>query len=277
MNNKKKITFRRLYDYVFNFSLTINLFLIKLFEPDFRKKYKSNTEKDNMTLTFLDDFEGLEIDKNKWSHLMWWGQNYHPENKNEWYDINECILDNNSFLSMNIAKKQATFPEGTFNYAVGHLCNSFSFEQQYGYFEIRCKIPSGRGTWPAFWLGSKHSWPPEIDLFEFYTGKKKDCLESNVHWGKQPGHPSQVMKHKLWKTSEKFNVYAVDWRENKMDFYWNGVLIRRITDKQILKDFNVPMSIIIGNGIDPAPNRGFSDSNLPLTFKVDWVRAYKHN
>jgi beta-glucanase (GH16 family) len=276
MSNKGKITFKRLYDYVFNFYLSIDLFFHKAFEPDSYKSYKSEFEKPNMTLTFFDNFDNNSINTSKWTNYMWWGQNYHPADKHQWYDINRCKIVN-GILNMNIENDPKTFEDGTFEYAVGNLNNSHVFEQKYGYFEIKCKIPSEKGAWPAFWLASKHSWPPEIDIFEFYTGKKKDCWETNVHWGKEPKHPSRVMGHGVWKTSERFHVYAVDWKEDKMDFFWNGILVRRITDKQILNDFSYPMHIIINNAIDSGDGRGFGDINCPMSFKVLWVRAYRHN
>jgi len=276
MKNKGSITINRIKDSIFNFLLSIKLSYYRQFKSEFFRYYKSEFKKPGMSLTFSDDFLEDSIEKSKWTNYMWWGTNYHPNAKSQWYDLNQCVI-NNGILSMNIQKKETMFPEGVFDYAVGLLNNSHVFEQKYGYFEIKCKIPSAKGTWPAFWLASKYSWPPEIDVFEFYTGKKKDCWESNVHWGKEPKHPSNAMGHKVWSTSERFHVYAVDWKEDKMDFFWNGLLIRRITDKQILNDFKYPMHMIFNNAIDSGIDRGFSDSVLPATFKTSWVRAYQHN
>ena len=276
MKNKGKITTNRIKDSIFNFLLSIKLYYYRQFKSEFFRHYKSEIKKPGMILTFSDDFLEDSIDKSKWTNFMWWGTNYHPSSKSQWYDINQCII-NNGILSMNIQKKETMFPEGVFEYAVGLLNNSHVFEQKYGYFEIKCKIPSVKGTWPAFWLASKYSWPPEIDVFEFYTGKKKDCWESNVHWGKEPKHPSNAIGHKVWSTSERFHTYAVDWREDKMDFFWDGLLVRRITDKQILNDFKYPMHMIFNNAIDSGADRGFSNSILPATFKTSWIRAYAHS
>ncbi|WP_255325772.1 MULTISPECIES: glycoside hydrolase family 16 protein [Sphingobium] len=36
----------------------------------------------------------------------------------------------------------------------------------YGQYEWEAKMPSRRGSWPAFWLVSTSGWPPEIDIYE---------------------------------------------------------------------------------------------------------------
>jgi Beta-glucanase/Beta-glucan synthetase len=56
------------------------------------------------------------------------------------------------------------------------MLTSKIFKQQYGYFEIRSKMPNSTGTWPAFWLTGTQSWPPEIDIYEWYGGKTKKVL-----------------------------------------------------------------------------------------------------
>src|SRR5258708_18716296 len=56
---------------------------------------------------------------------------------------------------------------GTFNYASGVITTYQKFSQLYGYFEIRARLPKGKGLWPAFWmLDNQTVWPPEIDAFE---------------------------------------------------------------------------------------------------------------
>lgn len=58
---------------------------------------------------------------------------------------------------------------GKSKYYTGMITTAETWAQTYGYFEIRAKIPEGKGHWPAFWLGpAGEGWPPEIDIFEAY-------------------------------------------------------------------------------------------------------------
>jgi beta-glucanase (GH16 family) len=71
---------------------------------------------------------------------------------------------------------------------IGIRCRTNGFSQQFGYFEMRAKLPKGPGLWPAFWLiaNKDEDTSAEIDILEHY-GKFPDMYESVVHvWQKTP-------------------------------------------------------------------------------------------
>ncbi|MBC7286251.1 glycoside hydrolase family 16 protein, partial [Hoeflea sp.] len=76
-------------------------------------------------------------------------------------------------------------------YYSGSLSTRSSWAQTYGYFEMRARLPEGRGHWPAFWLVSAvDGWPPEIDIFEVLgrengargSGAEDNLLHLRVHF-----------------------------------------------------------------------------------------------
>ena len=84
----------------------------------------------------------------------------------------------------------------------------------YGTFEIEAKLPKGQpNAWPAFWMWSFDSWPPEIDVFEAYSNKKGSYFNwnidallgkfwrcaTNVHLGKNPDNYSIGAKKRIIK------------------------------------------------------------------------------
>lgn len=66
-------------------------------------------------------------------------------------------------------------------YYTGWIGTGQTWGQRYGYYEIRAKIPQGRGHWPAFWLAPvTKGWPPEIDVMEaFGRGIGKPTPQDN--------------------------------------------------------------------------------------------------
>ena len=67
-------------------------------------------------------------------------------------------------------------------YASGIAITMDKFDQQYGYFEAKIKVPKGNGLWPAFWMMPYHAWPPEIDIMEI-LGRDTDTMYMTNHWG----------------------------------------------------------------------------------------------
>jgi beta-glucanase (GH16 family) len=170
----------------------------------------------------------------------------------------------------------------TIPYRIGQLDSSNSFEQKYGYFEIRSKITDQPGHWPAFWLASVYNWPPEIDVYEIYTGRKggKKSFSSNFHWRDVPKDmegPKSMSphRHKVLDVSDDFHIYAVEWNEDGFKVYYDNLLVRVFTNPKSIQFFEYPMHIIIGSGIDAGEGRKIEEAKFPTYHEIDYVRAYK--
>ena len=155
---------------------------------------------------------------------------------------------------------------------------------QYGRIEARMKVAGGEGTWPAFWmLGADlldgNPWPEcgEIDIVET-RGVEPSLVSAVLHgpgYGKGPGvggsyqNPTPV--------SDAYHVYAIEWKKNKIDFYFNDRLIssetpasvnpgRWVFNQKFYLILNLAMGGEFGGAIDPAINQ-------TQTF-VDYIRYY---
>jgi beta-glucanase (GH16 family) len=105
----------------------------------------------------------------------------------------------------------------------------------YGKIEVRAKLPKGKGTWPAIWMLSTDwkygAWPAsgEIDIME-HVGYDPEVVHGTVHT-EAYNHTKQTQKEGKITVSgaqEDFHIYAVEWRENKMDFLVDNKLYHTI-------------------------------------------------
>lgn len=142
---------------------------------------------------------------------------------------------------------------------------------KYGYFEADIILPIGNGMCASFWLTGKDSWPPEIDMLEsFYrndTFNKFRRLQSNLHY-KEGGNAKQVgsMDHPI-PISLGYNEIKIGvwWTPSFIRFYYNGHLVREITNKNLLIQYNQPMHLICSSKVE-LPYFENKSTNKALTF-----------
>lgn len=254
----------------------------------------NSINKKGWKLTFNDEFNEKKLNKKKWRTDNYFGLRFHPGNikeKNEapiYYCGDNMFEFTDSTLKQKSEKKDTKinyidwdgtdYGSYTIPYKIGQIDSSKSFEQKYGYFEIRSKMTSEPGHWPAFWLASKYSWPPEIDIYEAYTGKKRNGLmkfDSNFHWLESNKKKMKVSNHNVCNISNCFHIYAVEWNQKYFKIYYDNLLIRVFSNPKALEFFKYPMHIIIGNQIDPTEGRGLEDVNFPTYHEIDYIRVYK--
>lgn len=160
-------------------------------------------------------------------------------------------------------------------------------EFKYGKFEMRARIDTRRGSWPAFWaLGTdrqKLGWPGcgEIDIMEYYTGE----IRANIAY-LRGGQSKWSAKHTpivqlggdAW--SNAFHIWTMEWDGDKMDLLLDGKMMNHYPlttadDGDKGNPFHLPFYLILNQAIgstggDPA------HTTFPIRFEVDWVRVYQH-
>lgn len=156
---------------------------------------------------------------------------------------------------------------GGFQYVSGLITTQPSFSQTYGYFEIRAKLPRGKGIWPAFWLLPKDlSWPPEIDVMESVGDPSK--VYATYH-----SNAAKIQGQEFTVTPEDFHTYAVAWDREHVTWFIDGRQVRR---EKTPADMHKPMYMLanIASGGDWA---GAPDATTPLPARltIDYIRAYR--
>lgn len=157
----------------------------------------------------------------------------------------------------------------------------------YGRIEVRAKIPTGRGSWPAIWMMGinrpKVGWPKcgEIDVME-NVGFDPDTIYGTAHWGQAPDgkHRGNGGKITAAKPYEDFHVYAVDWNPSRMVFLFDGKPHHTVPitpEAYVERPFQAPHYLILNLAFGGSwgAQRGVDESILPLRFLVDWVRVYQ--
>ncbi|NER17580.1 glycoside hydrolase family 16 protein [Spongiivirga citrea] len=245
------------------------------------------------SLVWSDEFDGEgAINQEKWFHQTqlppggsWWGgiiQHYTDR------EANSYLKDD--YLNL-VAKKETFDDQGEIKqYTAARLNSKFAFT--YGRIEIRAKLPTGTGTWPAIWMLNTNidedgaywdnqglgttKWPScgEIDILEHW-GKNQDYVSSALHNASSYGDQvKNVGGQKIDDASAKFHDYSFEWSEEKMIFSVDGVehfryqpTIKNADTWPYDSDYYLILNIAIEPGIDP----DFVESSMV----VDYIRIYQ--
>lgn len=161
----------------------------------------------------------------------------------------------------------------------------------YGRFEVRVRIDTAMGSWPAIWtLGTNNPWPSngEIDIMEFYRVKGVPTILANVAWGTTQPHVAKwntirtpflhfTSKDADW--AKKFHTWRMDWTPESIKLYLDDVLLNTTMLSETINPdgsnpFTKPQYILLnlaigGNGGDPEKTK------FPVRYEVDYVRVYQ--
>ena len=232
-----------------------------------------------LNLIWSDEFNGSgSVSSSNWTHEI--GGNGWGNGEAQYYTNRlENSKVEGGFLKIT-AKKEAF--EGS-NYTSARLVSLNKFDFTYGTVEVRAKLPTGGGTWPAIWmLGSNINtvgWPAcgEVDIME-HVGNNQGTVQSAMHtpssYGGTINHGSQFFDD----VSTEFHIYAVEWTSEKMVFSVDDVV--HYTYNPSTKNSNTwpydSDQFIILNVAMGGSFGGSIDSNfVSSTMEIDYVRVYQ--
>jgi beta-glucanase (GH16 family) len=160
------------------------------------------------------------------------------------------------------------------------------FEQKYGRFEARIKIPRGQGMWPAFWMLGNNigtvDWPDcgEIDIME-NVGKEPEKVYGTIHgpgyWGGNGLGGSYTLPS--GKFADNFHIFAVEWEPSSVRFYVDGNLYETRTPADLPMGktwvfdhpFFILLNVAVGGDWPGNPDR---TTAFPQRMLVDYVNVY---
>lgn len=235
------------------------------------------------SLLWSDEFEmdGLP-DPANWDYDV--GDHGWGNNELEYYsksDPRNARVENGTLIIEALA--DPGHPKG---YSSARLVTRGKAAWKYGYIEVRAKLPSGVGTWPAIWMLPEENryggWPKngEIDIME-HVGFDPGKVHGTVHTeafnhaiGTQKGAQKMVPDF-----SEEFHTYAIDWTAAKIDFFIDGQ--KYFTFGNSGKDyqewpfdqpFHLILNIAVGGNWGGA--QGVDPAIWPQRMEVDYVRVF---
>lgn len=270
--------------------LGIVLILISSFIADTEKppKYKG------YNLVWSDEFniDGVPSEKN-WNYEEGFVRN----NENQWYQKENGYCQNGFLVieAKNESKANPNFvskshQDWTKNRDSIKVTSSCLITQgkhswKYGRFEMRAKIPVGKGMWPAFWtLGIKEDWPAngEIDIMEYYTGK----ILANTAWKSKTGTTTWDSRtvpltdfKKDW--AEEFHVWRMDWDAHSIKLYVDNQLLNEtdlketINSNQKIIPFQQPHYLLVNLAVGGDNGGLFTAASLPSKYMIDYIRVYQ--
>ena len=168
---------------------------------------------------------------------------------------------------------------GKHPYVSGQLTSAHKFTQRYGYFELRAKLPPGKGLWSRFWLLTDDGiWPGEYDIFEVLGSHPGETHQTTHFRDIQRPHAAYGSAYKgINPTDGQFHTYGFLWEESGVTWFVDGVA----TLKQINRIF-VPMYVLIDLvvGKDPGnlwPGNPDASNQWPAVMELDYYRVYSND
>ncbi|UAM98773.1 family 16 glycosylhydrolase [Polaribacter litorisediminis] len=260
----------------------------------------NNTEPDPVydNLVWSDEFDGesgqiVPVDDSKWFHQTQLpaGGNWYNNEVQHYTNRIENTFVEDGVLSIVAIKENFTDQGHTKSYTSARLNSKYAFT--YGKVEVRAKMPTGVGTWPAIWMlgkniieaggywtdtyGTTH-WPAcgEIDIMEHW-GKNQNYISSAMHtpssFGGTINHGGQYIP----TASTAFHVYELIWTPERMVFSVDGN-VHYIYNPETKNDETWPyyedqyflLNIAIEENGTPA---SFTQSAM----EIDYIRVYQES
>ena len=241
-------------------------------------------------LVFRDEFEGSNLDRDKWVTCYWWdneGCTNEGNDELQWYRPENVKLEDGKLILRAQEERVRASDGETYRYTSGMVTTGrddyrLSPEPKatfkHVYVEMKAKVPGGQGLWPALWLlPEDHKAQPEIDVFEI-LGHDLSEVHMNFHY--LDGSGDYERSNHSWESHKPlsgWHVFAVDWQPEGITWYIDGAKRAHFSGN---KDYvpDEPMYLIanlaVGGDWPGKPDR---NTPFPSDFEVDYIRVWMRN
>lgn len=242
-------------------------------------------------LVWKDDFNGTTLNTNDWNyeyHDPGWVNN----ELQQYGDSHANIFVKNGELVIRAVK--TVDRNGKVHYTSGRINTQHKHDFKYGKFEIRAKVPSGKGFLPAFWMMPTDEnlygqWPKcgEIDIMEV-LGSQTNKLYGTLHFGEPHTQSQGSYLLNTGNFANEYHVFSCEWEPGEIRFYVDGNLYHKENDWFTKKPgfdevtypapFDQPFYIILNLAVggdwpgNPDATTGFGEN---AELHVDYVKVYQ--
>lgn len=251
---------------------------------------QSDATKQGWQLIWSDEFEGDQLDLSKWSYQFGDGTEYGIPGwgNNEWQYYTSRA--ENVFVQdgrLHIVAQLEDYEDKYFTSA--RIRTIHKGDWTYGRFEIRAKLPTGAGIWPAIWMMPTNSvygvWAAsgEIDIMEI-IGSEPNVLHGTIHYGaKWPNNVYTGGTYVLPTGTfhDNFHTFAIEWEEGVIRWYMDDIHYFTLTSWHTVgfpfpapfdKDFHLILNVAVGGNWPGLPDE---NTTFPQQMIVEYVRVYE--
>ena len=257
-------------------------------------------------LVWSDEFDGEEIDPEKWDFQYGDGSYYGVpcwgNNEKEYYTNRKenVRVEEGKLLITAIKEEKNVYGMPYTSARLRTMANTGEvlYATTYGRVEARIKLPVGDGIWPAFWMlpadqkaYGKWAASGEIDIMEV-RGRLPRVVNGTLHYGGR--YPDNVYSNQSYELPEdndvtEYHIYAVEWEPEEIRWFVDDICYFKVSNadwyckssgeiKEVSDSapFDVPfyilLNVAVGGDFDPMAN--MTDTVFPATMEVDYVRVY---
>ena len=217
-----------------------------------------------------------------------------PSSSNWTYDLGAGGWGNNELQTYTNKLSNAKVEDGLLKiiakadgsgYTSSRLKSQGLFQFTYGRVDVRAKLPSSAGTWPAIWmLGANFpsvGWPKcgEIDIME-QKGWDKNNVLATCHWlnASNSSYAGYGLETSINNASSAFHIYSIEWNESSIKVFVDDTQYfamdsggSSIPSSPFQNDFFIILNMAMGGNLGGTIDSNFTEDSM----EIDYVRVYQ--